>query len=333
MQLPPTGWVAIASAVGLAIGAAVGWQRGKMMHIHVDPETHALNQKASPAAMFFLDRADRRAIGRARASLGQESGVSPAMLTDPLIAFALGMFTLHAPRDVSARQALARGGARPQLMATAALLRGAGARGPRAPRRPRFATASRSPRCLREWLPPTGLVLEIASGTGEHAVYFAERFPDARVAAERYPSRRACARSRAWREAAGLPNIRAADRASMQPRPDWPIDRADAVLSINMVHISPWASALGLIDGAARLLAAGRAADPLRPVARATTIETAPSNLAFDADLKRRDPEWGLRQGRGFRGRRGSNGVGSEETRAMPANNLMLLLRSKRTNR
>lgn len=92
-QLPPVGWVAIASAVGLAIGAAVGWQRGKMMHIHVDPDKHALNQKASPAAMFFLIAliAVRSA---ARGILGQDSGVSPAMLTDPLIAFAFGMFTL-----------------------------------------------------------------------------------------------------------------------------------------------------------------------------------------------------------------------------------------------
>jgi membrane protein CcdC involved in cytochrome C biogenesis len=94
VQLPPKGWVAIASLVGLAIGAAVGWQRGKMMHIHVDPVTHALNQKGSPAAMFFL-------IGlivvraAARGVLSAEGGVSPAMLTDPLIAFALGMFTLQ----------------------------------------------------------------------------------------------------------------------------------------------------------------------------------------------------------------------------------------------
>ena len=94
LQLPPKGWVAIASVAGLAIGAAVGWQRGKMMHIHVDPVTHALNQRASPAAMFFL-------IGLivvrslARGIIGHEGGVSPAMLTDPLIAFALGMFTLQ----------------------------------------------------------------------------------------------------------------------------------------------------------------------------------------------------------------------------------------------
>ncbi|HEX3423560.1 MAG TPA: CcdC protein domain-containing protein [Sphingomicrobium sp.] len=93
-QLPPTGWVAIASGAGLLIGAAVGWQRGKMMHIHVDPETHALNQKASPAAMFFLIAliAVRMA---ARGIIGQEQGISPAMLTDPLIAFALGMFTVQ----------------------------------------------------------------------------------------------------------------------------------------------------------------------------------------------------------------------------------------------
>lgn len=92
VQLPPTGWVGIASAGALIAGAAVGWQRGKMMHIHVDPETHALNQKASPAAMLFLLALIAiRMLGRG--VLGAE-GVSPAMVTDPLIAFALGMFTL-----------------------------------------------------------------------------------------------------------------------------------------------------------------------------------------------------------------------------------------------
>jgi hypothetical protein len=91
-QLPPTGWVAIACVGALFIGAAVGWQRGGMMHIHVDAETHALNQKASPAAMLFLlGLIAVRTLGRGL--LGSE-GVSPAMLTDPLIAFALGMFTL-----------------------------------------------------------------------------------------------------------------------------------------------------------------------------------------------------------------------------------------------
>ena len=93
IQLPPTGWVAIASIAGLVIGAAVGWQRGKMMHIHVDPETHALNQKASPAAIIFLIvLIVVRTL--ARDILGQAGGASPALLTDPLIALALGMFTL-----------------------------------------------------------------------------------------------------------------------------------------------------------------------------------------------------------------------------------------------
>lgn len=92
-QLPPTGWVAIASVSALAIGAIIGWQRGKMMQIHVDPETHALNQKASPAAMVFLIALIIVRSG-ARSILGQSGGLSPAMLTDPLIAFALGMFTL-----------------------------------------------------------------------------------------------------------------------------------------------------------------------------------------------------------------------------------------------
>jgi membrane protein CcdC involved in cytochrome C biogenesis len=94
IQLPPSGSVVIASGVGLLVGAAVGWQRGKMMHIQVDPETQALNQKASPAAMFFLVALIVVRMA-ARGIIGQEGGVSPATLTDPLIAFALGMFALQ----------------------------------------------------------------------------------------------------------------------------------------------------------------------------------------------------------------------------------------------
>ena len=93
-QLPATGWVALASAVSLVLGAGVGWQRGKMMDIHVEPETHALNQKASPAAMVFLIALIVVRAG-ARSLLGQTGSVSPAMLTDPLIAFALGMLSVQ----------------------------------------------------------------------------------------------------------------------------------------------------------------------------------------------------------------------------------------------
>src|SRR5690349_987515 len=92
-SLPPTGWVAIASMVALLVGAVIGWQRGKMMHIHVDPQTHALNQKASAAAMFFLIALIIIRSG-ARAILGNSDAGSPAMLTDPLIPLDLGLFSL-----------------------------------------------------------------------------------------------------------------------------------------------------------------------------------------------------------------------------------------------
>lgn len=179
---------------------------------------------------------------------------------------------------------------------------------------------------LSEWLPARGLVLEIASGSGEHAVHFAERFP----ALEWQPSDihpDALASIEAWRSAAALPNVRAPlaiDAASA----DWPIERADAVLSINMVHISPWGSALGLMDGAARLLNLGAPLILYGPWL-SDTLPPAPSNLEFDADLKRRDPEWGLRVVEEFADSAAAKGLDLIETRTMPANNMMLLFRRR----
>jgi hypothetical protein len=176
---------------------------------------------------------------------------------------------------------------------------------------------------LGKWLPKSGLVLEIASGTGEHAVYFAERFREL----EWQPSdvhADALASIAAWREAAELPNLHpplVIDAAS----PDWRIEAADAVLSINMVHISPWASACGLLDGAARLLGSGAPLILYGPWL-SDDVPTAPSNLAFDADLKRRDPAWGLRRVEDFAAAAESRGLLLQETRQMPANNMMLLL-------
>jgi SAM-dependent methyltransferase len=177
---------------------------------------------------------------------------------------------------------------------------------------------------LDEWLPRSGLVLEIASGSGEHAVYFAERF----AMLEWQPSDihlDALASIAAWREEAGLLNLRepiALDAASA----DWPFDRADAILSINMVHISPWKSALGLLKGAARLLAPGAPLIMYGPWLKGD-VPTVESNLAFDADLKRRDPRWGLRLVEDFADAAVTSGLVLEATRTMPANNLMLLLR------
>jgi hypothetical protein len=109
--------------------------------------------------------------------------------------------------------------------------------------------------------------------------------------------------------------------------PDWPIGRADAMLNINMVHISPWRSAAGLLDGAARLL------PPRGPLILygpwlGAGIETAPSNLAFDADLRSRDPEWGIRKVEDFAAEAEARGLNFVDQRSMPANNLMLLFRN-----
>lgn len=178
---------------------------------------------------------------------------------------------------------------------------------------------------LRQWLPDSGLVLEVASGTGEHAVYFAEHFPQLQWQPSDVHSD-ALASIAAWRAESGLANVREPliiDAA----RDDWPIESADALLNINMVHISPWDAALGLLAGAALLLPEGGPLILYGPWLK-NDIPTAPSNDAFDADLKRRDPQWGLRWVEDFAAAAALRGFRLVETRAMPANNLMLLLRS-----
>jgi len=176
---------------------------------------------------------------------------------------------------------------------------------------------------LREWLPARGLVLELASGTGEHAVHFAQSFP----ALEWQPSdiNTDALQSIAARVAdARLPNLRAPitlDASSAI----WPIERAEAVLSINMVHISPWSAALGLVDGAARILERDAPLILYGPWLK-DDVPTAPSNLDFDASLKGRDPKWGLRRVEDFAEAAAGKGFRLKDTRAMPANNLMLLL-------
>lgn len=177
---------------------------------------------------------------------------------------------------------------------------------------------------LADWLPASGKVLEIASGTGEHAVCFAERFP----ALDWQPSDihpDALTSIEAWRKASGLQNVHrplVIDAASGK----WPVERADAILSINMVHISPWESALGLLDGAARLLEPGAPLILYGPWLK-DDVQAAQSNLDFDSELRRLNPKWGLRHVEEFAAAADERGLRHEETRAMPANNMMLLLR------
>jgi SAM-dependent methyltransferase len=145
---------------------------------------------------------------------------------------------------------------------------------------------------LREILPQTGQVLEIASGSGEHVAHFARAFPrltfqptDADPAA--------LASIDAWAQQAGLANILQARQLDATD-PVWPVNRADAILCINMVHIAPWAATKGVFANATRILADGGALIFYGPFDRAG-IPLAPSNAAFDADLRARNPAWGIR--------------------------------------
>jgi len=177
---------------------------------------------------------------------------------------------------------------------------------------------------LERWLPPHGSVLELASGTGEHVVAFARHFPhlDWQPSDASSDALRSIA---AWRASHPSDNL-AAPIALDARNGEWPPERADAIVSINMVHISPWAATLGLLDGAARLLGSGAPLILYGPWIE-QGVETAPSNLAFDADLRARDPEWGLRDVAEFTAAAAGRGLVLTGRREMPANNLMLLFR------
>ena len=177
---------------------------------------------------------------------------------------------------------------------------------------------------LEDWLPKQGSVLEVASGTGEHAIAFARHFPQLNWQPSD-PGPDSLRSIAAWRESCPLPNL-AMPMALDVRDAVWPIACADAVLSVNMVHISPWSAALGLLDGAAGLLPQGAPLILYGPWIE-HGVETAPSNIAFDADLRARNPEWGLRSVEAFTVAATERGFALAERREMPANNLMLLLR------
>jgi SAM-dependent methyltransferase len=177
---------------------------------------------------------------------------------------------------------------------------------------------------LREVLPARGLLLEIAAGTGEHAAYLAPLFPGLRWQPSD-PDPDALTSIEAWQADAEADNLLPPvflDAAS----DTWPIDSADAILCINMVHISPWPATEGLVRGAGRLLAPGAPLILYGPYRRAG-IATAPSNEAFDASLRDRDPAWGLRDLEAVQGQAAGQGLGFERLYEMPANNLTLVFR------
>jgi len=182
---------------------------------------------------------------------------------------------------------------------------------------------------LAHWLAAAGPcdVLEIASGTGQHAVFFAAALPQLRwQPSDRDPE--ALASIEAWRAEAGRSNVLPPIRVDVSEE-DWGVDRVDAIFNANMIHIAPWSVAEGLFRGAGRRLGPDGLLFLYGPF-RVDGRHTAPSNAAFDADLRRRDPEWGVRDlERVFELARAA-GLRPLETRDMPANNKLVVFRRER---
>ncbi len=173
---------------------------------------------------------------------------------------------------------------------------------------------------LRPRLPAAGLLLEVASGTGEHCAHLAAALPGLTFQPTD-PDADALASINAW--CSGLPNVRPAlalDATAAQ----WPVTAANAVLCSNMIHIAPWAAAEGLMAGAARVLPLGGVLALYGPYMRGGR-HTGPGNAAFDADLQARNPAWGVRELEAVAALAAEAGFGAPEVLPMPADNLMVM--------
>jgi SAM-dependent methyltransferase len=177
---------------------------------------------------------------------------------------------------------------------------------------------------LRPLLRDGALVLEVASGTGQHAAFFAGELPGVVwQPSDADPDN--LASIEAWRGEAALANLREAVVLDATAE-WWPIARADAVVCINMIHIAPWAACEGLVRGAGRVLGEGGVLHLYGPF-RIGGALPAPSNVAFDASLRARDPAWGVRELDEVTALAGAQGLVREAVVAMPANNHSVVFR------
>ena len=177
---------------------------------------------------------------------------------------------------------------------------------------------------LKRVLPASGLVVEIASGSGEHAAFFAKALPGLSwqptdIDASAFPS------IAAHRAAAGAPNLLAPLRLDTTAEP-WPVAQAAAVVCNNMIYISPWAATEGLMRGASRVLRSGGILFLYGPY-KIDGRHTAPSNEEFDASLRARNAEWGIRDLGDVTALAVRHGFALVETVAMPANNFSVVFR------
>lgn len=177
---------------------------------------------------------------------------------------------------------------------------------------------------LRDELPKSGTVLEIASGTGEHIVHFAAAFPHLNWQPSDCDTA-GLASIEAWSAESGLTNILPPVQIDATAE-QWPISRVEAILCINMIHIAPWSATEGLFAGAGRLLSRNSLLFLYGPYLEADR-PTVESNLAFDRSLKGRNPEWGLRLLGDVEEVANHNGFVLCNRVPMPANNLALKFR------
>lgn len=169
-----------------------------------------------------------------------------------------------------------------------------------------------------------GLVLEIASGTGQHAAYFGEHLPHLRW----QPSDSDPAQLKsieAWTREQGVKNVLEPLKLDVRENP-WPIARADGIVCINMIHIVPWEVTEALFVGASRILGRGSALYLYGPFF-VEGAPTAPSNLDFDESLRARNPAWGVRELDEVAKVALLRGFSLDETVPMPANNLSVIFR------
>jgi SAM-dependent methyltransferase len=177
---------------------------------------------------------------------------------------------------------------------------------------------------LKPHLPPRGLVLEVASGTGEHVVHFVQACP-ALTFQPSDPDPQHRASIDAWSAGMGLANVRPAIALDVTAEV-WPVEAADALVCINMIHIAPWTAAEGLMRGAGRVLPPGGLLYLYGPYRRGGQ-HTAPSNAAFDAGLRAQNPAWGVRDLEAVAALAAAQGLGEPLILEMPANNLSLVFR------
>jgi len=176
---------------------------------------------------------------------------------------------------------------------------------------------------LERLLPNHGIALEIASGSGQHAAHFAAALPGWQWQPTDGDAS-SLASIDAW--CAGLANVRPALALDVMRAP-WSgvAERVDLIFCANLLHISPWPTCAALMRGAARHLAPDRLLVVYGPFI-VDGVETAPSNVAFDADLRARNPAWGLRRLDDVANEAEAAGLGLREHETMPANNRMVVL-------